>query len=55
MIDLESWGGLIMGIFIYSVVYSVGMYFMAMNDYERDVVRKPINKILIKIGVKEYK
>ena len=55
VIDLESWGGLIMGIFIYSVVYSVGMYFMAMNDYERDVVRKPINKILIKIGVKEYK
>lgn len=52
VIDLTSWGALILGIFIYTGVYSAGMYCIAMNDYEKDVIRKPLNKLLVKIGIR---
>lgn len=28
------------------------MYCIAMNDYEKDVIRKPLNKLLVKIGIR---
>ena len=50
--DLTSWRALILGIFIYTGVYSAGMYCIAMNDYEKDVIRKPLNKLLVKIRIR---
>ena len=30
----------------YTAVYGISMWFLGMNDYEKDLIRKPINKIL---------
>lgn len=49
--DLSSWGMLLLMILIYTVVYASGMYFLSMNDYEKDVVRKPVIKVLRKMRV----
>lgn len=51
-LEFTSWGVLIVAIFVYTVIYSTGMYFLTMNDYEKDVVRKPISKILSKVRIK---
>lgn len=48
--NLTSWGILILEILIYTFVYSLSMYFIVMNNYEKDVVRKPILKLLGKIN-----
>lgn len=34
---------------IYVVLYSVGSWFFSMNDYEKDVIRVPINNLLNKL------
>lgn len=52
ILDLDSWGAMALGILIYTGIYSVGMYFIVMNDYEKDVVRKPLNKLLVKFGIR---
>lgn len=48
-----SWGVLILEILIYTAIYSAGMYFGAMNDYEKDVVRKPVLKVVEKIKIRK--
>ena len=53
MWELMSWGRLILGILGYVMIYSAGMYFFAMNDYEKDVVRKPVRKLLGKIRIQK--
>lgn len=53
MWELMSWGRLILGILGYALIYLAGMYFFAMNDYEKDVVRKPVQKVLEKIGIQK--
>lgn len=52
VLDLDSWGAMVLGILIYTGIYSVGMYFIVMNDYEKDVVRKPLNKLLVKLRIR---
>ena len=37
-------------IILYSVVYGLMMWFFGMNNYEKDLIRKPLNKILTKIN-----
>lgn len=49
--DLSSWGTLLLMILIYTIIYAAGMYFLSMNDYEKDVVRKPVIKVMRKIRV----
>ena len=51
-LDLDSWGAIVLGILIYTGIYSVGMYFIIMNNYEKDVVRKPLNKLFVKLGIR---
>lgn len=52
-LDLSSWGMLLVMILLYTAVYSAGMYFFVMNDYEKDVVRKPVFKVLGKMGIRK--
>lgn len=52
-IDLSSWGMLLVMILLYTAIYSAGMYFFVMNDYEKDVVRKPVYRVLGKIGIRK--
>ena len=33
-------------ILIYTVIYSISVYIFAMNNYEKEIILKPINKIL---------
>ena len=33
-------------VLIYTLVYCISVYLFAMNNYEKDLIRKPINKIL---------
>lgn len=51
-LDVETWGALILCVLIYAGIYSAGMYCIVMNDYEKDVVRKPLNKFFVKIGIR---
>lgn len=51
--ELISWAKLILGILGYAIIYLVGMYFFAMNGYEKDVVRKPVQKVLEKIRIQK--
>lgn len=46
IVVINSITPLILCIIGYSLVYSLSMYFIGMNDYERDLIRGPINKIL---------
>lgn len=51
--EVISWGRLILGMLGYIIIYLSGMYFFVMNDYEKDVVRKPVQKVLRKIGIQK--
>ena len=44
--ELNSWANLLGAIIIYTLIYASGMYLFFMNTYEKDIVRKPILKIL---------
>lgn len=52
-LDLLSWWSLILAIVIYTAIYAVAMYFIIMNDYEKDVIRKPFFKMLRKIRIRK--
>ena len=43
---LDHWIPFFAGVAVYTVVYCGGMYITAMNDYEKDVIRKPIRKMI---------
>lgn len=45
-ISLDGWMPLMGGVVVYSAIYCLLMYVFAMNDYERDIIRKPLGKIL---------
>ncbi len=45
-IVLDSWLTFLMGVVVYSGIYALLMYRFAMNDYEKDIIRKPVQKIL---------
>ena len=45
-IVLEGWMPFLMGVAVYTGIYGVLMYCFAMNDYEKDIIRKPLGKVL---------
>ena len=45
-VALNSWMTFFLGVVIYSGIYALLMYRFAMNDYEKDIIRKPVKKIL---------
>ena len=45
-IILNSWLTFFLGVVIYSGIYALLMYCFVMNDYEKDIIRKPVQKIL---------
>jgi O-antigen/teichoic acid export membrane protein len=49
-ITLNSWLTFLLGVVIYSGIYALLMYRFAMNDYEKDIIRKPIQKILRRLS-----
>jgi Ca2+/Na+ antiporter len=45
-VSLESWLSFLVGVVIYAGIYCLLMYRFAMNDYEKDIIRKPLQKVL---------
>lgn len=45
VIMIDNWFVFFGGVILFTVVYAVLMYCFAMNDYEKDIVRKPMRKI----------
>lgn len=43
-----GWGIFFVLVVVYSMLYVLGMYFFGMNQYEKDIIQKPIRKILKK-------
>lgn len=46
---LDSWLTFLAGVVVYTGNYALLMYRFAMNDYEKDIIRKPLGKILRKL------
>ena len=44
-IDLYSITNLILFIVIYTILYSISMWFLGMNEYEKDLLKKPLLKM----------
>ena len=42
---LTNWFTFFAGVAAYSIVYALLMYFLVMNDYEKDILRKPLMKL----------
>lgn len=51
-VNLNSIIILFSSILIYSLIYCISEWFIGMNKYEKDLIKKPINKVLKK--VKKY-
>lgn len=45
-ITLDSWLTFLLGVVTYTGIYALLMYCFAMNNYEKDIIRKPVKKIL---------
>ena len=45
-IVLDGWMSFLMGVVVYTGIYGVLMYCFAMNNYEKDIIRKPLLKLL---------
>ncbi|EOD00108.1 lipopolysaccharide biosynthesis protein [Caldisalinibacter kiritimatiensis] len=41
--------------FVYVLIFSVSMWFLGMNQYEKDLIRRPIIKLIKKLKIGEYK
>lgn len=48
-VTLDSWLTFLLGVAVYSGIYALLMYRFAMNDYEKNIIRKPLGKILRKL------
>lgn len=48
IISFDNWITFFIGVIVYTVIYCLGMYSLNMNDYEKDVIREPIKKVLSK-------
>lgn len=47
---VRDWFTFFAGVFLYSILYCIGMYRFSMNDYEKNLIRKPVSKILSKLS-----
>lgn len=48
LLDLSRVPLLLLSVVIYAVAYMAGMWLMGMNDFEKDLLRKPLKKLLKK-------
>jgi len=48
LFTITSFGSLLIGIAAYSIVYGISMWVLGLNSYEKDLVRKPVLRLLRK-------
>ena len=44
--SIDNWFVFFAGVAVYTLVYALLMYRFSMNDYEKDIIRKPLRKLL---------
>ena len=44
-ITLDNWGTFLSSVIIYTIIYCLGMYKIALNQYEKDIIWQPIQKM----------
>lgn len=44
-VRIDNWFIFLAGVILFSAAYAVLMYCFAMNDYEKDIIRKPLQKL----------
>ena len=49
VIVINNWGVFFTGVIVYTVIYCFGMYILNMNDYEKNIIREPLKKIVLNI------
>lgn len=49
VIVINNWVVFFTGVIVYTVSYCFGMYILNMNDYERNIIREPLKKIVLNI------
>ncbi len=49
IVPMDNWIVFFGGVVVYSCVYAMLMYLLAMNDYEKDIIRKPLGKIIARL------
>lgn len=49
VVELNNWFTFLMGVVTYIGIYALLMYRFAMNDYEKDIIRKPVYKVKKKV------
>ena len=52
---LTNWTGLFTGIIIYTTMYAVVTWLFVANNYEKDLIGQPLNKIRNKLFKKTIK
>lgn len=45
-IVLDSWLSFLVGVIVYTCIYALLVYRFVMNDYEKDIIRKPLQRII---------
>lgn len=53
-IDFNSWMLLLSGIIVYTALFALMSWFIAMNDYERDIFRGPVKAVIKRIKPKSH-
>ena len=46
VVVIDNWISFLMGVVIFTAVYLILMYCFIMNDYEKDIIRKPLKRII---------
>ena len=46
VIIMDNWFTFFAGVVLFTAIYAILMYLFIMNDYEKDIIRKPLQKIL---------
>ena len=55
LLDMSGIRRMLLGIAVYTVIYAVSMWFIGMNDYERNLIASPIKKTIKKVKGKLLK
>ena len=45
-IVIADWGTFLVGVLMFSCIYAILMYGLVLNDYEKDIFRKPLIKVV---------
>lgn len=49
VIGINNWGMFFASVIVYTMLYCFGMYILNMNDYEKNIIRKPLKKLALSI------